>query len=143
LERLEEVLSRLARHNISVNFSKCQFLKPHIDFFGHRIDAEGIHATDDKLAAIVKAPAPQDEHQLRSFLGLLNYYAKFIPNLSTLLHPLNALLCKNHKWEWTAKCQHSFEQAKKTLVSSKVLMHYTPNLPIKMAGVAYAYGVGQ
>lgn len=141
-ERLEEVLRRLEKHDIHVNLPKCQFLKPSVNFLGHRIDAEGIHAMDDKLEAIVKAPAPENEQQLRSFLGLINYYGKFISNLSTLVHPLNNLLCKGREWKWTKECQHSFDQAKQTLVSSKVLTHYSPDLPIRMAGDASAYGVG-
>ena len=79
---------------------------------------------------------------MRSFLGLINYYGKFIPNASTILAPLNALLRNDAKWTWDQKCQQSFDQAKSTLVSSDVLVHYNPDLPIRIAGDASAYGVG-
>lgn len=111
-------------------------------FLGHRIDAEGIHTTDDKLLAIQKAPAPRNVTELRSFLGLINYYGKFIPQAATLLHPLNALLCKNKVWKWSKECQRSFEAAKAALSSSSVLVHYDPDQPIRLAGDASSYGIG-
>ena len=111
-------------------------------FLGHRIDAEGIHPTREKLKAIVEAPAPKNVQELRSFLGLINYYGKFIPNAATILAPLNALLRNNAKRTWNQKCQQSFDRTKSTLVSSDVLVHYNPDLPIRIAGDASAYGVG-
>ena len=142
LERLEEVLQRLLRHGIHVKKSKCRFLQPSVIFLGYRIDAEGIHPTQEKLKAIVEAPAPKNVQELRSFLGLINYYGKFIPNAATILAPLNDLLRKDAKWNWAEECQKSFELAKQTLVSSDVLMHYNPELSIRMAGDASAYGIG-
>jgi len=142
LEHLEEVLQRLLRHGVHVKWAKCRFLQPSVDFLGHRVDAEGIHTTEDKLQAIVQAPAPKNIQELRSFLGLINYYGKFISNAATILNPLNNLLHKDVKWKWSKECQSSFELAKEKLISSKVLMHYTPSLPIRMAGDASAYGIG-
>ena len=86
----------------------------------------------------MKAPSPKNVQQLRSFLGLLNYYGKFIPNLAALVHPLNQLLHKNARWNWDSKCESAFEEAKEALVSSKVLTHYDPKLPLTLAGDASA-----
>ena len=103
------------------------------------VDAEGIHTADCKVKAIVEAPPPRDVKQLRSFLGLLNYYGKFLKNLSTVIHPLNQLL----GWKMRCKeCQESFERAKSLLVESRVLIHYDPTLPIKVAADASNYGIG-
>ena len=82
LTRLEEVLKRLHKHGVHVKRSKCQFLKPNVIFLGHRIDSQGIHPTEDKLKAIVEAPAPRNIQELRSFLGLVNYYARIPPRFS-------------------------------------------------------------
>ena len=131
-----------AQHGVHVKRSKCQFLKPNVIFLGHQIDAQGIHPTEDKLKAIVEAPAPTNVQELRSFLGLVNYYGKFIQNAATILAPLNNLLRKDVPWRWTQPCQRSFESAKQTLTSSKVLVHYDPTLPIRLIGDASAYGVG-
>ena len=142
LERLEEVLQRLQRHDIRARLAKCKFMQPSVTFLGHRVDAEGIHTTEDKLKAIVEAPAPKNIQELRSFLGLINYYGKFIPNAASILNPLNNLLHKDAKWKWSKECQSSFDLAKKELTSSKVLTHYNPNLPLRLAGDASAYGIG-
>ncbi len=93
LRNLEGVLERLQWHGIGLEKSKCEFLLPSVEYLGHRIDAEGLHATDDKLAAINDS-SHRNIQELRLFLGLLNYYGKFIPNLASILHPLNRLLCK-------------------------------------------------
>ena len=78
----------------------------------------------------------------RSFLGLLNYYGKFIPNLATVIHPLNDLLHDDKKWNWSPECAEAFQCAKSQLTSAEVLTHYDPRLPINMAADASAYGVG-
>ena len=65
-----------------------------VENLGHQIDAEGLHTTSAKVDAVVQAPEPSNIQELRSFLGLLNYYGKFLPNLATTLHPLNNLLYK-------------------------------------------------
>ena len=74
-------------------------------------------------------------------LGLINYYAKFIPNLVAVLHPLHDLLRASKPWSWSRKCQKAFEEAKKKLTSAPVLAHYDPKLPIQLAGDASPYGV--
>ena len=117
-------------------------MKTSVEYLGHLIDAEGLHATSSKLEAVMQAPAPRNVQELRSFLGLLNYYGKFIPNLATILHPLNNLLQHGQKWKWTTECHKAFQLAKDTLTSSSVLTHYDPTLPTKLAADASAYGVG-
>ncbi len=104
-----------------------------VEYLGHKIDKGGISALPNKVDAIVNAPHPTNVQELRSFLGLLNYYGKFIRNLATILHPLNQLLQANHKWNWTAECVAAFQMAKDQLVSADVLTHYNPDLPIRMA----------
>ena len=139
---LEEVLKRLEEHGIKVNLAKCKFLAKSVHYLGYRIDAEGKHAIPDKLAAVTESPVPQNVTKLRSFLGLLNYYRAFLPNIATVLHPLNELLQANRAWQWSGKCQSAFLKAKDMLTGSKVLAHYNPNLPIRLAADASAYGLG-
>ena len=142
LDRVEEVLKRLAEHGLRVKQKKCEFLKPSVEYLGHRIDREGLHTLPSKVSAIVDAPEPKNVQELRSFLGLLNYYSKFIANLASILHPLNRLLRNDVSWKWSSACACAFRKAKQSLVSSQVLAHYNPELPIKMAADASAYGVG-
>ena len=142
LSHLAAVVQRLEKHGVRMKKSKCKFMETAVEYRGHRADAEGLHTTTEKLEAITKAPAPKNVRELRSFLGLLNYYGKFLPNLATLLHPLNRLLQKDRKWKWSAECDQAFQSAKDALTSSKVLVHYDPALPLKLAADASAYGVG-
>ena len=142
LDHLEEVLKRLAEHGVKVKKDKCRFFEESVEFLGHVIDAKGIRTTPDKLRAIVDAPAPKNVNELRSFLGLLNYYSKFIPQSATLLHPLNVLLRKDARWKWSQECQKSFDAAKEALSSSSLLVHYNPVLPIRLAADASAYSIG-
>ena len=105
-------------------------------------DTERLHTTPEKVEAIKIAPTPTNVQELRSFLGLLNYYGKFLPNLATTLHPLNQLLQHNRRRNWTPQCAEAFQLAKDSLTTSQVLTHYNAKLPIKMAADASAYDIG-
>lgn len=89
ISNLAEVFECLKEHGIRVKKEKCEFLVNCVKFLGYKIDAKGIHADPAKLAAITEAPRPSNQQQLKSFLGLIQYYGKFIPNLSALLNPLH------------------------------------------------------
>ena len=82
LSTLNEVLSRLDKAGIRLKRSKCAFMLPSVEYLGHRISAAGLQLTDSKVKALKEAPVPRNVSQLKSFLGLLNYYGKFVPNLS-------------------------------------------------------------
>ena len=127
---------------MQLKLSKCSFLQEKVQFLGHVIDAEGVHPSPEKVQAVVEAPSPSNVTELRSFIGMLQYYGKFLPNLSTLLHPLNNLLREGVLWSWQPECQQAFESAKELLQSAKVLAHYVVNLPIKLACDASSYGIG-
>ena len=72
---------------------------PAVTYLGHKIDAEGVHPVQDKVKAIQDAPAPKNINELKAYLGLLNYCHKFLPNLSSEIAPLYALLRKDCKWK--------------------------------------------
>ena len=133
---------RLEKHGFCLKREKCQFLMSSVECLGHQVDADGIHTMPDKIETMAKASTPKNVKELRSFLGLVNYYDKFVPNLSTLLRPLNRLLKEDVKWRWTQDCAEAFIRAKEELASALVLTHYDPSLPLNMAADASAYGVG-
>ncbi|XP_057695377.1 uncharacterized protein K02A2.6-like [Corythoichthys intestinalis] len=142
LRNVDAVLKRLRQYGLRVRKEKCEFLRPSVEYLGHVIDHEGLQKAPSKTKAIVDAPAPENVSQLRSFLGLLNYYGRFIPNLASLLKPLHELLCKDVKWKWTNECNKAFRNAKNALISSEVLTHFNPSYPIQLACDASPYGVG-
>ena len=139
---LQEVFSRLEKHGFRLKQEKCHFLLSKVDYLGHQISCDGIQPLPTKIEAIVRAPIPRNVSQLRSFLGLVNYYGKFIPNLSSLLRPLNELLTSQAAWRWSGSCNKAFMEAKQQIASAKVLTHYDPKLPITLAADASAYGIG-
>uniref|UniRef100_A0AAV2JTD4 Gypsy retrotransposon integrase-like protein 1 n=4 Tax=Knipowitschia caucasica TaxID=637954 RepID=A0AAV2JTD4_KNICA len=142
LENLHKVLQRLQDYGLRARRDKCEFFKPCITYCGHTIDAQGLHKCKEKINAVMKAPQPQDVQQLRSFLGFINYYHRFMPNLSTVLHPLNELLQAERKWKWTKECEQAFQEVKRLVTSETVLTHYDPSLPVKLACDASPYGIG-
>ena len=108
LKNLNEVLTRLKQAGLRLKMEKCKFMKPSVEYLGYRVDMHGLHAIEKKVEAIKNAPAPENQQQLRSFLGMVNYYAKFVNQYSTVVHPLNELLRHNVKWKWTKKENDAF-----------------------------------
>ena len=94
------------------------------------------------MEAVLKAPRPENLSQLRSYLGLVNYYHKFLPNLASVVHPLNTLLQLGTKWEWSEKFEKAFKETKKLITSDELLTHYDPSRPICLACDASPYGIG-
>ena len=101
LENLEKVLQRLQQYGLRLKREKCFFMQTSVEYLGYIINAEGLHATPAKIEAIANAPQPRNVQELRSFLGLVNYYGKFIQNMSTVAHPLNNLLRHSTSWNWS------------------------------------------
>ena len=95
LEVLEEVLKRLSKSGFRAKKQKCKFMVTSVDYLGYHIDAAGLHPLPDKVQAAEEAPTPTCLTELKSYLGLLTYYAKFLPNLATHLAPLYKLLGKD------------------------------------------------
>lgn len=91
---------------------------------------------------MVAAPAPTNLSQLRSFIGLMNYYGKFVPNLSSVMSPLYQLLQKKIAWQWGKRQDAAFKQAKELLVSSDVLAHFNPDKELVLSCDASPYGIG-
>ena len=88
---------------------KCSFLLKEVEYLGHKISAQGLQPSMEKVRAIMEAPQPVNVvTQLKSFLGIQNYYGKFLPNLSTYLAPLYGLLKKNSRWMWGPEQKEAF-----------------------------------
>ena len=142
LRLLEQVLERLTQYNLTLNKKKCSFLQPAITYCGFRVDGAGLHKTPEKIQAVVEAPQPDNLTQLRAFLGMVNYYHRFLPNLSHKLAPLHHLLQKGVKWEWTENCMQAFQDVKQLMASETVLTHFKPALAVTLACDASPYGLG-
>ena len=142
LATLEMLFQRLHSAGLRLNLDKCEFFKDHLIFCGHEIDASGLHKTQDKIKAIVAAPRPQNQQQLRSAIGMIRYHDRFLPNIAAILSPLNKLLGKNVPWYWNDECERAFNKAKELIASDRCLMHYDPSLPLRLSTDASSYGLG-
>ena len=142
LQRLNEVLSRLQRYGIRLKLTKCKLLEEKIEYLGHMVTREGLRPTEENMAALNKAATPTNVTELRSYLGLLKYYIKFLPDLSTLLAPLNALTHSCAEWYWDTTCERAFKNSKYMICKAGILCHYDPSKPLKLACDASSYGLG-
>lgn len=141
-EKLDAVLLRLREAGLTLKREKCVIASDSVQYLGHMIDREGLRPIPERIIAINEMPAPQNVTQLKSFLGMINYYGHFLPNLATILAPLYKLLRKNEEWSWTKECQQTFNKAKELLKSSKVLTHYSTEHPIRVSADASGTGLG-
>ena len=87
LENLKVVLSKLDKAGLHLNKDKCKFMKTKVEYLGHVIDREGLHPSTEKVKAIQQAPKPKDVSELRSFLGITNYYSRFLPTNRLITSP--------------------------------------------------------
>ncbi|XP_062297408.1 uncharacterized protein K02A2.6-like [Scomber scombrus] len=142
LQTLAMVLKRLQEAGLRLKRAKCLFMNEEVMFLGHKVDATGLHPVHEKVRAIKEAPTPSNVTELKAYLGLLNYYNKFLPNLSTVLAPVHKLLQKETKWQWGEAQQAAFERSKEMMQSAEVLVHYDPEKDIVLSCDASPYGVG-
>ncbi|CAK1600391.1 unnamed protein product [Parnassius mnemosyne] len=142
IKKLYKVFERLQSHGLRVKKEKCVFFAESMNYLGHVISKEGVHTCPEKVRAIVNTPAPTNISELRSFIGLVMYYGKFVRNVSSLLAPLYRLLKTGVRFLWSTECQLAFNEVKKILSSSEVLAHYTLDLPVVLTADASGVGVG-
>ena len=143
LANLDNVLGILATSGLKLNKSKCAFMLPKVEYLGHVINGLELHPTKDKVKAIQEARQPRNVTELRSFLGIINYYSKFLPNLSAKLAPLYQLLRKGIKWQWNKQHATAFTTAKSALQDDTLLVHYDSTRPLVLACDASSYGLEQ
>lgn len=142
LAHLEAVLSRLQHYGFKLQQSKCEFMVPSVTYLGFKVDAKGIHMDAEATEAVACAPRPVNRAEIQSFLGLVNHYRKYVPQMSTLCHPLNQLLQKGSDFIWSVECEEAFKEIRRILTSPQILMHYDPEKSLSLAVDASPVGVG-
>ena len=118
---LQQVFALLERYKLHVKAKKCALFLESVEFLGYKVDTKGLHVEQGKIQAIEKWPTPTSLVYVQSFLGLCNYYRKFIFKFSELAAPLTYLTRKNIKFVWSDKQQHAFDHLKYVLCSAPVL----------------------
>lgn len=138
-ERLQAVLDKIARAGMTLNKEKCKFSASSVEFLGHLIDQQGIHA-GPRLQGILDFPRPTDIHGIRSFLGMANQYAKFSSDLADITEPLRALL--KGTWLWSEAQESAFLKVKSIFQNAPVLATYDVNRETIVTTDASKVGIG-
>jgi hypothetical protein len=139
---LEQVLDLLVTNGLTINLEKCKFFRKNITFLGYEISEQGIQPSPKKMKALVDYPIPKTVHQVRQFLGLVNYFRKFIKDCALICKPLTKLLKKGVVWHWGPEQDKAVTDLKKKLVDNAVLNIFDPKLPINLYTDASQDGIG-
>lgn len=139
---LNALFQRLQEFGFTVRLEKCSFGREQIKYLAHMLDQHGIRPDPAKVEAIKQMPAPKDVSEVRSFLGAVNFYGKFVPQMRALRSPLDDLLKTGAKFDWTPQCQRAFDEFKTILSSDLLLTHYNPDLDIIVSADASSVGLG-
>ena len=123
LQHLETVFKRLQDAGLKLKESKCDFFRSQIHYLGHMLLAEGIQPLPEKLDSITNMPAPENQTEVKQFLGLVGYYHKFVPHFSDISRPLSKLTRKDTPFVWMKQCHLAFNMLKDKLCEASIL-HY-------------------
>ena len=118
---LQEVLDRIEKSGLKLNKEKCFLNRKQVKCFGHLISKEGIKPSQEKVEAIKDMPPPENVSQLRTVMGMLNYHAKFINHLATMIKPMSDLLKDDVAWYWSKPQDEAFQKAKEALSDMPML----------------------
>ena len=100
LPGFERGSKQVGKAGVRLKEGKCKFFQNQVEYLGHIVDARGLQPTGEKMKALQEASRPVNKAKLSSYLGLLQYYIKFLPNAATVLQPLDELKKEKTKWHW-------------------------------------------
>ena len=128
--------------NLTLNKEKCQFRVPEVTYIGHILNDKGIQPDPEKVRAIQDMPPPVDKKGVERLLGTINYLAKFIPNMSTVTHPMRTLLKSDVTFAWEEPQRKSFSEIKQILSAAPVLTYFDVTKPVTITCDASQTGLG-
>ncbi|UYV75138.1 K02A2.6-like [Cordylochernes scorpioides] len=141
IERLREVLERIRSAKLTLKPSKCEFGRREVEFLGYVISTGGLKPGPRKIKAIEEFPEPKNVHDIRRFLGLTNFFRRFVKDFARKAEPLSRLTKKGSQFEWKEEQRRSFGGLRKDLVEYPVLAHYNPELKTEVHCDASAEGL--
>ena len=142
LEHLSKVFTILQENNLKINLEKCDFFKTEVTILGHRLSVNGLSPIPEKVKIIANWTPPKTITQLKSFLGAVGYYRKFIKNFSIVASILFKLIRKDSKFVWGPKQQEAFNKLKELLTSAPVLSLPDPNKQFVLETDASHFALG-
>lgn len=141
-DRTQKVLNRLKEYNVKLNEEKCIYEATELTFLGHKLSANGITALPNKVDDIRNFRQPSNAEETRSFLGLVNFVGKFIPDLATITEPLRRLTKKDEAFFWQTEQQNAFDKIKENLSSEQALGYYNVHDRTQLYADASPVGLG-
>ena len=143
LQHLETIFEILSENGLVVNRPKCVLGQTQLEFLGYSVDKDGVKPLEDRVQAIRDVTPPTTVKELQRFLGMLNYYRRFIPKAAQhLFHLFNALKGKPKNLLWTTEMNNSFIAVKEALASAVMLRHPRPDAPIAITSDASKEAIG-
>lgn len=140
--RLDAVLKRISENNLKLNKDKCVFRQSKVTYMGHTLSDKGLYPDPEKIRAVTDMKKPENTKELQTFLGFINYLAKFISNLSQKTEPLRTLLVQNTEWHWEESQEKAFQCLKQAVSEAPVLRYYDPKMPLTLSVDASSKGIG-
>ena len=145
-EHLRAVLERFQEHGVIINPTKCVFGVSQLQFLRHHVDSQGIRPLEEKVRALCQFPQPTTRRRLREFLGLINFYRRFLPNCASILQPLHDLLSSTtddaRQLQWSNDAVTAFTSIKDALTNITLLFHPKPDAPTCIMTDASSVAVG-
>jgi hypothetical protein len=139
---LELLLRRIQARGLTLNVDKCHFNMPQMKFMGHILSEHGIGVAESKVTAIREAQRPQTVSEVKSFIGLVNFMGRFIPNLATLGEPLNRLMKKEQPFVWGKEQDAAFVKLKEALTNASTLAYFDVKAKTRVIADASPVGLG-
>ena len=141
-QRLRACLTRIRESGVKLNQTKCMFASRSLTFLGHTVSADGVKPDPTKINAILDMPVPKSKTDLQCFLGMINYVAQFVPNLSQTTAPLRALLKKDSHFNLQKPQLDGITELKRVVTTSPCLTFFDLNLPTRLKPDASSEGLG-
>ena len=141
-QNLERVLNRVADINMTLSKDKCQFRQTEITYLGETLTANGVKPDETKVEAIKNYPKPTNKHDVQRLLGMVNFIAKFAPNISDVTAPLRELIKKNVAFHWLETHEKAFRDLQHLLTDPATLRYYDVAKPVTLQVDASQNGLG-
>jgi len=142
VEHVRTVLKTLLKNNLYAKSKKCEFHKQKVEFLGHVISGKGIATDPNKIKSVKEWPTPKCVKNIQRFLGLCNYYRRFVKNFAFIAKPLHNLTKKNVKFIWTKSCEEAFKELKRRFTTSPILLHPDTQKPFIVECDASNFAIG-
>ena len=127
LEHLEKIFRKLREYGLKMKREKCDFFKKDLQYLGHLVSEEGFEPLLEKIKSIKNMPPPKTAKEMKQFLGLAGYYRKFVPRFADISRPLTHLTRQSVEFQWTEKCQKSFDNLRELLTKYPILRYPNPS----------------